>query len=92
MTIKKRDRLSVIFDILEEIMTSNNSIRFTPLLRQSKLSTKTFSSYYAELLAKDFISENYNSEEKRFVSLTKKGYNYLNKYKTIQGFIQEFEL
>lgn len=89
--IKKRERLEVVYDILNIIKNHNNSIKQTPLLRNSNLSSKSFIDYYKELKEKEFIREVYN-KNKKFISLTDKGFNYLEKYKNIIGFIKEFDL
>jgi len=49
---RKRDRLEVIYDILKIIRHYNNSIKPTPLLRYSNLSSQSFSEYISELLDK----------------------------------------
>jgi predicted transcriptional regulator len=92
MNNKKRDRLEVIFDILKNISEHNNSIRSTPLLRQSNLSTNNFNEYYSELLAKEFVKEITDRKEKKYITLTDKGFKFLEKYKMIKGLIEEFEL
>jgi len=92
MNNKKRDRLEVIFDILAIIRDSHNSIKPTPLLRHSNLSSSSFADYYAELAAKGFIKEILDSNGKRYITLTDKGFSYLEKYKLILGLIDEFEL
>ncbi|MBN1156847.1 hypothetical protein JXA85_04470 [Candidatus Woesearchaeota archaeon] len=89
---KKRDRLGVIFDILKIIRDHHNSIKPTPLLRYSNLSSASFSEYYAELDAKGFVKEITDRKGKKYITLTDKGFTYLEKYKTILGFIEEFEL
>lgn len=89
---KKRDRLEVIFDILNIIQRHHNSIKPTPLLRYSNLSSKSFSEYMAELLSKGMAKEISNDKGKKFITLTDKGFRYLEKYRTILGFIEEFEL
>jgi predicted transcriptional regulator len=89
---KKRDRLEVIFDILKNVSEHYNSIRPTPLLRQSNLSTGNFNEYYAELLAKEFVKEIIDRKGKKYVTLTDKGFKFLEKYKMIKGLIEEFEL
>jgi predicted transcriptional regulator len=88
----KRDRLQVIFDILKTVADHNNSIRPTPLLRQSNLSTSGFSEYYKELIEKDFIKEMVDRKGARFVTLSDKGFRFLEKYPLIRGMIEEFEL
>jgi len=89
---KKRDRLEVIFDVLKIIRDKQNSIKPTPLLRYSNLSSSSFSDYYNELVAKEFIKEITDKKGKKYITLTDKGFEYLEKYKLILGFIDEFEL
>lgn len=89
---RKRERLEMIFDILNIIRNHQNSIRPTPLLRQSNLSSQSFTEYLNELLEKDLIKEIADENEKKFLTLTDKGFKYLEKYKLILGFIEEFEL
>jgi len=89
---RRRDRLEVIYDILKIIRQHHNSIKPTPLLRYSNLSSQSFSEYINELLEKGFVKEITNEKEKKFLTLTDKGFRYLEKYKLILGFIEEFEL
>ena len=88
----KRDRLKVIHDILRIIKEHNNSIKPTPLLRFSNLSTKSFNEYIKELLENDFVKEMLDNKKRKTITLTDKGFQYLQKYKTIVGFIDEFGL
>lgn len=90
--MKKRDRLEVIHDILKIISEKNNSIKPTPLLRFSNLSSSSFNDYYKELISKKFVREVFDKKNKKTISLTNKGFKFLEKYKMILGFIQEFEL
>jgi predicted transcriptional regulator len=55
--IEKRNRLKIIYDILNTIRNHNNLIKPTPLLRYSNLSSQSFSSYLGELMEKGFIAE-----------------------------------
>ena len=87
----KRGRLEIIYDILKIIHNNSNSIKPTPLLRKSNLSTNRFNEYFSELIEKDFIKEKISHNEK-LISLTEKGFKFLEKYKTIINFIEEFEL
>jgi len=89
---KKRERLEVINDILHEIRDHHNSIKPTPLLRYSNLSSQSFSEYMEELLQKELVREMRDSKGKKYLTLTDKGFKYLEKYKLILGFIDEFEL
>ena len=90
--MRKRDRLEVIHDILKIISNNQNSIKPTPLLRYSNLSSQRFSKYHKELLQKELIKEILDKKNKKFITLTDKGFKYLEKYNTILGFIEEFEL
>ena len=88
---KKRGKLEVVYDILSIIRNNKNSIKPTPLLRSSNLSTKRFHEYFAELLKKGFIRE-ISSKNGKVITLTDLGFEYLEKYKTITSFIEDFDL
>jgi predicted transcriptional regulator len=85
----KRNKLEIIKDILK-IIKDNHSIRPTPLMRMSNISSHRFKKYYLELLEKEFIKEIFGKNKQ--IILTKKGYRYLEKYSAIIDFIDEFEL
>ena len=87
----KRGKLEIIKDILTIIHLNHNSMKPTPLLRQSNISTSRFKEYFNELLEKKFIKE-VSNKNKKSISLTDKGFKFLEKYKTIINFIDEFEL
>jgi hypothetical protein len=53
---------------------------------------KWFSKYSQELINKKFIIEITNKKGRKFYSLSDKGLNFLEKYKTMRSFIEEFEL
>ena len=89
---RKRDRLEVIHDFLKIINDNHNSIKPTPLLRKTNLSSQSFNEYYGELLTKGFIKEIKDKKERKYITLTDKGFKYLTKYRYILGFIGEFEL
>jgi len=89
---KKRDRLEVIFDILKLISNNQNSIKPTPLLRQSNLSSSSFLQYYGDLIQKELVREIVDKSGGKYITLTDKGFRYLEKYTLILGFIKEFEL
>ena len=89
---RKRDRLEVIYDILKVIQDKGNSIKPTPLLRFSNLSSQSFNEYYKELIDRELIRELLDKKNRKSISLSDKGFRYLEKYKFIQGFIEEFEL
>jgi predicted transcriptional regulator len=88
----KRDRLSVIYDILKIIQDNHNSIKPTPLLRKSNLSSQSFAQYFVELIEKEFVKEVTDKKYKKNISLTEKGFRYLERYQSIIGFIEDFNL
>lgn len=90
--MKKRDRLGVIYDILRIVQDNHNSIKPTPLLRQSNLSSQGFAEYYQELLSKELIKEISDKKDRKYITLTDKGFAYIAKYRTIIGFVEEFGL
>ena len=88
---KKRDRLQIIYDILNVIKEKNGKIKPTNILYKSNLSNQMFSEYMNELLQKSFIIENLTKSGKTY-SLTQKGFDYLNKYQMIADFTSSFGL
>jgi len=87
----KRSKLEIVRDILKTVQTNRNSIKVTPLIRKSNLSSARFSEYFNELLTKGFIIERIEKSGKVIV-VTEKGFRYLEKYQNIVGFIEEFDL
>lgn len=88
--MEKRSRLTIIHDILTNIMNNHNFIKKTPLQQKVNLSTKRFNEYYNELLSKKFIMGTNN--DGIFVSLLYRGKNFIEKYSFIKSFIDEFDI
>ncbi len=88
---KKRDRLQIIYDILNVIKEKNGKIKPTNVLYRSNLSNQMFSEYMNELMQKGFIIENKTKKGKTY-SLSQKGFDYLNKYQMIVDFTNSFGL
>jgi predicted transcriptional regulator len=86
----KRNKLEIMKDILE-IVKDNNHIKPTPLLRKSNLSSTNFKLYFNDLSKKQFIQE-INIKDEKFIKLTEEGFRFLEKYKNIIDFINEFGL
>lgn len=87
----KRGKLEIIKDVLKKIQENRGPIKPTPLLRQSNISSSRFREYYSELINKKFVEE-IERKGNKYVSLTEKGLKFLERYKTIINFIEEFEL
>ena len=51
-----------------------------------------FKEYITELLDKKFIKLDIDGKEKKFFSLNKKGQDFLQEYKIIESFIENFGL
>jgi len=88
---RKRERLDIIRDILLAIR-ENRSIKPTRLLYASNLSPQMFKDYVAELVKKEFIIFNIDEKQKKTISLTRKGNDFLEEYKVIENFIDNFGL
>tara|TARA_Y100000310_G_scaffold260178_1_gene269017 strand:- start:103 stop:375 length:273 start_codon:yes stop_codon:yes gene_type:complete len=88
---RKRERLEVIRDILEAIM-KNRSIKPTRLLYASNLSPQMFKEYINELISKEFIKLDIDKNEKKTFSLAKKGQEFLQEYRVIENFVDNFGL
>ncbi len=87
----KRNKLEIIRDILKIIQENKKPIKQTPLLRRSNISSSRFKEYYLELLQKGLIKE-ISEKGGKYVILSGKGFKFLEKYKTIINFIDEFGL
>jgi len=88
----KRGKLEIMRDILRIIQENHNSIKATPLLRITNISSNRFKKYLSELLEKNLIKEVVDKKGGKFISLTDKGFKFLERYGVIVNFIEEFEL
>ena len=88
---KKRERLEVIRDILK-VIRENRKIKPTRLLYASNLSPQMFKGYINELISKNFIKLDIDKKEKKFFSIEKKGNDFLEEYKKIENFVDNFGL
>lgn len=89
---KKRNRLEVIHSILSVIVQNRNSIKPTPLLRYSNLSSQRFNEYIKELVDKEFIKEIVDKDGRRIYSVINKGFLFLERFESIKKFISDFDL
>ena len=88
---KKRERLEIIKDILRAIR-ENRNIKPTRLLYASNLSPQMFKDYINELISKGFIELDIDAKEKKTFSLTQKGYEFLEEYRIVENFVENFGL
>ena len=87
----KRERLQIIHDILKAIQEKNGKIKPTHILYKSNLSHQMMEEYIGELISGGFVIENSTTSGKTY-QLTEKGFDYLNKYRTITDFLDSFGL
>jgi len=88
---KKRERLEVIRDILKTVR-EGRKIKPTRLLYSSNLSPQMFKDYVDELLLKGFVETEIDKKEKKFFKISAKGNDFLEQYKAIENFVQNFGL
>ncbi|NCN51933.1 hypothetical protein GW931_02890 [archaeon] len=88
----KRDKLEIMRDILKVIKENHGHIKMTPLLRKSNLSSKRFADYKEELLQKELIQEIEEKKRGKQILITTKGMEFLEKYRAIVNFVNEFDL
>jgi len=88
---KKRERLEVIRDVLVAVR-ENRNIKPTRLLYASNLSPQMFKDYVNELINKGFIVLKTDEKDKKTILLTKKGNDFLEEYRIIENFIDNFGL
>jgi len=89
--VKKRERLEIIKDILEAIR-NNKKIKPTRLLYASNLSPQMFKEYINELINKGFVKTDVDEKERKNFLITKKGNEFLEEYKIIERFVENFGL
>ena len=88
---RKRERLEVIKDILEAIR-ENREIKPTRLLYASNLSPQMFKEYVNELIKKEFVKPKIDNKGKKTILLTSKGNDFLEEYRVIENFVENFGL
>lgn len=88
---RKRNRLEIIRDILLAINKKSGLIKPTHILYRSNLSHSMMDEYLKDLISKEMIEENKRKKGKTY-SITKKGIDYLDRYKMIVDFTDSFGL
>ncbi len=88
----KRGKLEIMKDILRLVQENHNSVRPTPLLRKCGLSSASFKEYYTLLVERGLVREIGEDKGDKKISLTDKGFRFLERYRAIVSFIDEFDL
>ena len=87
----KRNKIEIIFDILNAIRERNNKIKITQILHKANISHNKLKIYLEELFEKELIEEIIEKKQKYFI-LTKKGFDYLEKLNQMKKFMESFEI
>ena len=88
---EKRDRMRIIYDILQAIMDKRGRIKPTHLLYKSNLSHGRLVHYADDLVAKGFIRKDFDHESKFYV-ITDKGLQFIAEYRRMREFTESFGL
>ncbi len=89
MSEKRRDKLRIIYDMLNSINDKGGRIKPTHLLYKSNLSHTKMQVYIAELTSKGLVKEEYYKQNKVY-TLTKNGIKFINDYRKIREFTDSF--
>jgi predicted transcriptional regulator len=85
----KRERLKIIHDILKAIQNGKN--KPTHIMYKANLSHQMLEEYLKDLIYRKLIIVE-SQKKSRHYQLTKKGHQYVQEYKIIEGFIDSFGL
>lgn len=89
MSSKRRGKLEIINDMLRSIQNKGGKIKPTHLLYKSNLSHSKMKEYLKELESKGMIQE-VEADEKKMITITEKGYQFLQEFERIKTFSDSF--
>lgn len=90
---ERRNKLDIIFDILNSIQNKRGSIKPTHLLYKSNLSHDGMKRYLGELKDSEMVFESEDEKtKKKMIHLTEKGYKFLEEYSKVKNFTESFGL
>lgn len=88
---RKRSRLDIISDILISIQERKGEIKPTHLMYKANLSHTQMNNYLQELIDRNFIART-KVKGKDYISITEKGYTFIQKIKEMKAFEESFGL
>lgn len=89
---KKRERLELIHELLLTIKNNTSPLPPTALQHKCNFSTPMFKQYMVELVEKEFVRLLTDKRGRTRYALRDKGYEFLEKYRTLAAFVEEFGL
>ena len=89
--MKKRNKIEIVYDILEVIRINNSHIKTTQILSKANLSHVKLKVFLEELEGNGLI-EIHEEKKHKYYQLSKKGYEYLDKLKQMKKFMEVFEI
>jgi predicted transcriptional regulator len=88
---RKRDRISIIEDMLTSIQNKGGEIKPTHLMYKSNLSYNQMNSYLEELLQKDLVKK-IKKKNYDYIMITDKGFEFVQKIREMKEFEKTFGL
>ncbi len=89
MSSKRRDKITIIYEMLVAIMGKGGRIKPTHLLYKSNLSYKRMLPIVEELQKKGLISQEINGNKKTYI-ITDQGRKFVQEYKRMKEFVDSF--
>ncbi|MFW6383680.1 MAG: winged helix-turn-helix domain-containing protein [Nanoarchaeota archaeon] len=89
MTSKRRDKITIIYEMLLAIIKKGGSIKPTHLLYKSNLSYKRMLPILEELEKKELIYKEVKGNKKNYL-ITDEGRKFVQEYKRMKEFIDSF--
>ncbi len=88
----KRDKISIIHEILLLIRSKEGEARPTFIMYKANLSHQMLTEYMNEMMQKQMILENISKKGKKTYVITDKGHAFIRDYKVIRNFLDSYGL
>ena len=88
---RKRNRLDIISDMLQSIQNKGGRIKPTHLMYKANMSHAQLKSYLEELIEKDLVHE-VKDNKNRYLIITDKGCQFIEKFNQMREFEKTFGL
>lgn len=89
---RKRDRIDIVFDMLQSIQNKGGRIKPTHLMYKANLSHNQMNSYLDELVNKDFVKKVKEENHYEYILITNNGLRFIEKIKEMKEFEKTFGL